>query len=244
MSENSVNRPADRMRPVEIIVNPLDFAHGSAEIRVGRTRVLCAATVEERVPGFLVGRGQGWVTGEYSMLPASTPERNRREAAQGKQGGRTLEIQRLVGRSLRAVSAMERLGERTVTVDCDVLQADGGTRCASITGGYVALALALKKFAAQGVIPDDVLTDSVAAISVGLKAGQVVLDLDYALDSTAEVDSNFVVTGAGRLVEIQGTAERGTFDLVQFQAMAELALAGCRQLAEIQRAVLNREIGA
>ena len=239
----TLDRAPDALRAVEIITNPLDFAHGSAEIRVGRTRVLCAATVEDRVPGFLVGRDQGWVTGEYSMLPASTPERSSREAARGRQGGRTLEIQRLIGRSLRAVSAMERLGERTVTVDCDVLQADGGTRCASITGGYVALALALRKFAGQGVLPDDVLTDSVAAVSVGLKDGRPVLDLDYALDSTAEVDANFVITGKSRLVEIQGTAEHGTFDLPQFQAMAELAMAGCTRLAELQRAALA-EAGA
>ncbi|NOZ87709.1 MAG: ribonuclease PH [Deltaproteobacteria bacterium] len=232
-------RDEHRLRRVEIIPGVLDFAAGSAEIKIGRTRVLCAATIEDRVPPFLSDTGEGWVTAEYSMLPAATGTRSKREAVRGRQGGRTMEIQRLIGRSLRAVTRRDLLGERTITIDCDVLQADGGTRCASITGGFVALAIAVKNAAKEGILPENILLDSVAAISVGLKDNQPVVDPDYALDSKLDVDANFVVTGRGKLVEVQATAEGRHMSPAELSGMVELAIQGCADLAELQAEVLQ-----
>jgi ribonuclease PH len=208
----------------------LKFAEGSALIRVGDTRVLCAATLEDRVPPFMRGKGTGWVTAEYSMLPRAGTERSQREASKGRIGGRTHEIQRLIGRSLRTVVDMAGLGERSITLDCDVLQADGGTRTASITGAYVALARALKKYGMEHL-----LSGQVAAVSVGLSGGGLLLDLDYGEDSTAGVDFNVVMLDDGRFVEIQGTAEQTPFSTDQMNEMVSLAAAGIRQLYELQR---------
>ena len=223
-------RLPNQMRPIKIVPDYLKFAEGSALIRFGDTRVLCAATLEDRVPPFLRGKGSGWVTAEYSMLPRAGTERSAREAATGKVGGRTHEIQRLIGRSLRSVVDLPGLGERSVTLDCDVLQADGGTRTASITGAYVALARALNKFGLGHL-----LTAQVAAVSVGLASGTLLLDLDYAEDSTAGVDFNVVMLDDGRFVEIQGTAEHAPFSGEQMGEMVSLASAGIRQLYELQR---------
>jgi ribonuclease PH len=223
-------RLPNQLRPVKIVPDYLKFAEGSALIRVGETRVLCAATLEDRVPGFLRGKGTGWVTAEYSMLPRAGTERTPREAATGKIGGRTHEIQRLIGRSLRQVVDMTGLGERSLTLDCDVLQADGGTRTASITGAYVALARALHRYGMERL-----LTGQVAAVSVGLAGGSVLLDLDYAEDSAAGVDFNVVMLDDGRFVEIQGTAEHTPFTSEQMGEMVGLAAAGIRQLYELQR---------
>ncbi len=223
-------RLPNQMRPIKIVPDYLKFAEGSALIRFGDTRVLCAATLEDRVPPFLRGKGTGWVTAEYSMLPRAGTERSAREAATGKVGGRTHEIQRLIGRSLRSVVDLPGLGERSVTLDCDVLQADGGTRTASITGAYVALARALNKFGLGHL-----LTAQVAAVSVGLASGTLLLDLDYSEDSTAGVDFNVVMLDDGRFVEIQGTAEHTPFSGEQMGEMVSLASAGIRQLYELQR---------
>ena len=223
-------RLPNQLRPVKIVPDYLKFAEGSALIRVGDTRVLCACTIEDRVPPFLRGKGTGWVTAEYSMLPRAGTERTPREAATGKIGGRTHEIQRLIGRSLRSVVDMAGLGERSLTLDCDVLQADGGTRTASITGAYVALARALHKYGMERL-----LTGQVAAVSVGLGAAGPLLDLDYAEDSTAGVDFNVVMLDDGRFVEIQGTAEHIPFSTEQMTEMVALAAAGIRQLYELQR---------
>jgi ribonuclease PH len=231
-------RAFDALRPVTIEANPLTFAEGSALISVGQTRVLCAATIEDKVPPWLRGQGRGWVTAEYSMLPRATQERNVREAARGKIGGRTHEIQRLIGRALRAVTDLRRLGERSVIVDCDVLQADGGTRTAAITGAYVALALALRRDFA----PDSAkwpLTSAIAAISVGFVDGLAHLDLQYSEDSRAEVDMNVAMTSAGAFVEVQGTAETRPFDRAQLERMLELAEAGIDVLFEKQRVALG-----
>jgi len=223
-------RLPNQLRPVKIVPDYLKFAEGSALIRVGDTRVLCAATLEDRVPPFLRGKGTGWVTAEYSMLPRAGTERSQREADRGSIGGRTHEIQRLIGRSLRSVVDMAGLGERSITLDCDVIQADGGTRTASITGAYVALARALHKYGMERL-----LTGQVAAVSVGMSAAGLLLDLDYAEDSTAGVDFNVVMLDDGRFVEIQGTAEHLPFSSDQMNEMVVLASAGIRQLYELQR---------
>jgi ribonuclease PH len=227
-------RAPAQLRPVKIVADYLKFAEGSVLIRVGDTRVICAVSIEDRVPGWLRGKGGGWVTAEYSMLPRAGTERSQREASAGRVGGRTHEIQRLIGRALRGVVDLSRLGERTITVDCDVIQADGGTRTASITGAYVALARALKKFGMGHL-----LTGQVAAVSVGMVGGQTLLDLDYVEDSGADVDFNVVMTSEERFVEIQGTAERQSFDRAQVNQMVDLAAAGIRQLFEIQRKAIE-----
>jgi len=223
------------MRPVSIETGVLKHAEGSCLIKVGDTHVLCTATLEERVPPFVKGTGLGWVTAEYGMLPRSTNSRMRREAATGKQGGRTVEIQRLIGRSLRAGVDRVALGERQITVDCDVIQADGGTRCASITGGWVALKLAVQKLIKAGDVISDPLVDPVAAISCGIYAGQPVLDLDYPEDSEAGVDGNFIMTGSKRLIEVQMSAEGATFSRDQMTVLLDLAERGVDQLTARQR---------
>ena len=232
------NRQPAQMRPVEIVTGCLMTAEGSALIKVGNTHVLCAATVEDTVPHFLRNSGKGWVTAEYSMLPGSTPERASREAAKGKQSGRTQEIQRLIARSLRAVCDLVVLGEVQVTVDCDVLQADGGTRTASICGAYVALHDAFSRLQQAGTLRQNPLTDSVAAISVGIIDGVPMLDLPYAEDSRAEVDMNVVMTGAGRFVEVQGTAEGMAFSRGELDSLLALAESGIKELSALQAAVL------
>ncbi len=231
-------RAPDQLRPVRIILDPLDFPEGSALIEQGRTRVLCAVSVEERVPPFLAGTGRGWITAEYGMLPRATPTRSPREAAQGRPSGRTQEVQRLIGRALRAAADLEKLGERTLIVDCDVLQADGGTRTAAITGAWVALVRAVGRLRAQGVLETDPIKQAVAAVSVGLVDGVPLLDLEYAEDSRAEVDLNVVMTADGRLVEIQGTAEAEPFSRAQLDVLLSLAEVGIRRLVEVQRAAL------
>ncbi len=232
------NRQPDQMRPVTITRHYTMHAEGSVLIEFGNTRVLCNASVEDRVPGFLRGQGKGWVTAEYGMLPRSTTQRMGREAARGKQGGRTMEIQRLIGRSLRAVVDMEKLGERTITIDCDVIQADGGTRTASITGGFVALADAVGALLADGTLEENPLCGSVASISVGIYKGVPVLDLDYPEDSNAETDMNVVMTDAGRFIEVQGTAEGHPFSEEEMNAMLGLAKKGIGELIEAQRSAL------
>jgi len=232
-------RRSDELRALTITPGWLRHAEGSALIELGGTRVLCAASVEDGVPPFLKGRGQGWLTAEYGMLPRSTSTRTRREAAEGRQSGRTQEIQRLIGRSLRAVTDLSQLGERTVRIDCDVLEADGGTRCASITGAWVALALACKRLREGQLIAAEPLRDQVAAVSVGVFEGATVLDLDYAEDSSSDTDMNIVMTGAGGFVEVQGTAEGTPFSREQFDALLALAQAGIRRLLDAQRAALS-----
>jgi ribonuclease PH len=228
-------RRADELRALTITPGWLQHAEGSALIALGRTRVLCAVSVEEGVPPFLKGRSQGWLTAEYGMLPRSTNTRTRREAAEGRQSGRTHEIQRLIGRSLRAVTDLTALGERTVRVDCDVIEADGGTRCASITGAWVALAQACGWLRARGLITADPLRDQVAAVSVGVVEGSAVLDLDYVEDSSCDTDMNVVMTASGGFVELQGTAEGEPFSRAQFDALLALAQAGIATLAAAQR---------
>lgn len=228
-------RSADELRPVSLERGASKHAEGSCLVRFGDTHVLCAASVEDRVPPWLRGGGKGWVTAEYGMLPRSTGERMRREATQGKQGGRTLEIQRLIGRSLRAVVDLKALGERQITVDCDVIQADGGTRTAAITGAWVALSDALAWMRARDMIGDDVIGDQVAAVSCGIYNGETVLDLDYAEDSQAETDANFVMTGAGGIIEIQGTAEGKPFSEDEFTALLALARGGIGRLVDLQK---------
>ncbi len=232
-------RTADQLRPVEIQPDYLDNPAGSALIKMGRTIVLCTVHVQEQVPGWMKGGGTGWITAEYSMLPGSTDTRTEREAARGKQKGRTLEIQRLIGRSLRAVADLEALGERALYVDCDVLQADGGTRTASVTGAYVALALACERLRAAGVIVGEPLRDSVAAVSVGVVGEEILLDLCYAEDARAEVDMNVVATGGGRFIEVQGTGEQGTFSADELGELTRLALLGIAELTRIQRDCLK-----
>jgi ribonuclease PH len=232
-------RAPEALRPVTLEPGFAKYAEGSCLVRFGDTHVLCAATVEERVPPFLRNTGRGWVTAEYGMLPRSTHTRTDREAARGRQSGRTQEIQRLIGRSLRAVTDLAGLGERQIRIDCDVLQADGGTRTAAITGSYVALYQAVAKFVAAGLVPAMPLRDSVAAISCGIVEGKPVLDLDYAEDSTAETDANFVLTGSGGIVEIQATAEAAPFDEAAFTRMLALARAGIAELTRMQRAALG-----
>lgn len=224
-------RTPEQLRPLEIITNYQKHAEGSALIKLGDTHVLCAASVETGVPGFLVGKGQGWLTAEYAMLPRSTHTRSKRDP-----GGRGKEIQRLIGRSLRAAVDLTRLGERTIAVDCDVLQADGGTRVASITGAWVACALAIAKLVKTGALPDKTaLRPPIAAVSVGIVGGNVVLDLPYAEDSKADVDMNVVGDESGKLIEVQGTGEQTAFDRRQLDAMLDLAMAGIRTLTAAQR---------
>lgn len=228
-------RDLSKMRPVSIETGVTKHAEGSCMIRIGDTHVLCTASIELRVPPFIKGSGLGWVTAEYGMLPRSTTSRMRREATAGKQGGRTVEIQRLIGRSLRAGIDRVALGERQITVDCDVIQADGGTRCAAITGGWVALRLAVNKLLRAGDVTSDPLGDPVAAVSCGIYAGQPVLDLDYPEDSEAGVDGNFVMTGGGRLIEVQMSAEGTTFSRDQMETLMDLAEQGVSELAALQR---------
>ncbi|ROR34135.1 ribonuclease PH [Inmirania thermothiophila] len=231
-------RAADELRPVRITRGYTKHAEGSVLIEFGDTRVLCTASVEDRVPGFLRGTGSGWVTAEYGMLPRATGERTAREAARGRQGGRTLEIQRLIGRSLRAVVDLDALGERTITLDCDVLQADGGTRTASITGAYVALADAVARLLETGQLEASPLRGQVASVSVGIVGGAPVLDLDYAEDSAAETDMNVVMDEQGRFVEVQGTAEGHPFSRAELDAMLDLAARGIDRLLALQREAL------
>ena len=228
-------RAANQLRSVSIQRGFTCYAEGSVLIAMGNTQVLCTASVLEKVPPFLKGKGQGWVTAEYGMLPRSTHTRSDREAAKGKQSGRTQEIQRLIGRSLRAVMDMTALGERTIQIDCDVLQADGGTRCASITGAWIAVADAVDGLIKQGLLTKNPLIDSVAAVSVGMVEGQAVLDLDYPEDSGCDADMNIVMTGSGRYVEVQGTAEGHTFDRTELNQLLALAEEGIADLAQKQQ---------
>lgn len=241
---NTVARPSGRpnnaLRPVEIIRHYTKHAEGSVLVKFGDTHVLCTASVVEKVPGFLRGKNQGWLTAEYGMLPRSTGSRMDREAARGKQSGRTQEIQRLIGRSLRAIIDLNKLGERTIHFDCDVIQADGGTRTASITGAYVALQDAIHYLLENKLIDESPLTDSVAAISVGVYQGMPVLDLDYIEDSDCDTDMNVVMTGSGGFVEIQGTAEGEPFDRSTMDAMLDLAVHGIEKLANLQQTVLAK----
>jgi len=225
---NDGRRP-DELRPLELLADYLEQPHGSVLFSQGKTKVLCTASIQESVPRWLYGKGRGWLTAEYSLLPASTGDRTEREASRGRQGGRTVEIQRLIGRSLRAVTDFEALGERTLWVDCDVLQADGGTRCAAISGAYVAARRALDRFGLSKT-----LTGSVAAVSVGIVGGAPLLDLDYSEDSTAEVDMNVVMTGNSELVEVQATAERTPFSRASLDELLELASGGIEELAAAQ----------
>ena len=232
-------RAADMMRAISLETGVAKYAEGSCLAKFGDTHVLCTATIEERVPPWMRNSGRGWVTAEYGMLPRSTHTRTDREAARGRQSGRTQEIQRLIGRSLRAVTDLVALGERQIRLDCDVLQADGGTRTAGITGSYVALHQALSRLVTAGLLAALPLTDAVAAISCGVCGGTAVLDLDYAEDSSAETDANFVMTGDGKIIEIQATAEGAPFDEASFAAMLTLARAGIAELVRLQRAALG-----
>jgi len=235
----SFDRSISQLRPVEIIPNEAPYAEGSSLIKIGDTHVLCAATVQEDVPRWMKGKGKGWVTAEYAMLPRSSPRRIEREATRGKQGGRTVEIQRLIGRSLRAVCDMSALGERQIILDCDVIRADGGTRCASITGAYVALALACQKLLAEGKVKRHPLKSAVAAVSAGVLRGVPILDLDYSEDSRADVDINVVMTDGNAFVEIQGTAEQEPFSPEVLHAMLDLAKGGLAELFAAQKAALG-----
>jgi ribonuclease PH len=237
----SFDRAHDALRPVRFQRRFTRHAEGSVLVEMGHTQVLCTASVEEKVPGFLKGKGSGWVTAEYGMLPRATHTRGSREAATGKQSGRTQEIQRLIGRSLRAITDLAALGERQVTIDCDVLQADGGTRCASITGAMVALADAVEGLKSSGLLSASPLRDFVAAVSVGIVNGEPVLDLDYAEDSSCGTDMNIVMTGAGHFVEVQGTAEGEPFTREQMARLLDLGGKGVRELITLQRAALQRD---
>ncbi len=232
-------RMPDDLRPVTITREYIEHAEGSVLIEVGKTRVICTVTVEEKVPPFLKGKGEGWITAEYGMLPRATGQRNQREVVRGKPGGRTMEIQRLIGRALRSVIDLKRLGERTLWVDCDVIQADGGTRTASITGAYVALVDAMQRLRKSGLVDKLPITDYLAATSVGIIDGVPMLDLAYTEDSRAEVDMNLVMTGNGGLVELQGTGEAGPFTRSQLDDMMALAQSGIERLVAIQRATLG-----
>ncbi len=234
-------RAADELRPLKITPGYLPYAEGSVLIEMGQTRVVCSASVEDRVPPFLRNTGQGWITAEYSMLPRATQQRTPREVRRGGPSGRTHEIQRLIGRSLRAAADMKLLGERTITLDCDVLQADGGTRTAAISGAYVAFALAANKLLKSGKIARNVVTNEVAAVSVGIVGNVPLLDLKYDEDSTAEVDMNVVCTGDGRFIEVQGTAEREAFSREQMDGLLLLAEKGIQLLMEAQRATIRRQ---
>lgn len=232
-------RAADELRPIRFEIGFTKHAEGACLVHFGETRVLCTASIEERVPPFLRNTGRGWVTAEYGMLPRSTHTRSGREAARGKQSGRTQEIQRLIGRSLRAITVLEALGERQIILDCDVLQADGGTRTAAISGAYVALHIALAALVEKGALPALPLRSPVAAVSCGLFGGEPVLDLDYAEDSTADADGNFVLTATGDLIEVQTTAETVPLSRAQFDALLELAGQGVRRIVEAQRIALG-----
>jgi ribonuclease PH len=234
MAERSYGRDAGQLRPTTIDPGFMRTATGSALISIGETRVICTASAQESVPRWMAGQGRGWVTAEYGMLPASTGERKQRDATRGRQDGRTVEIQRLIGRSLRGVIDFQALGERTIYLDCDVLQADGGTRCASITGAYVALSLACARLQEAGLLEGSPLTGSVAAVSCGIVDGVALLDLDYSEDSTAEVDANVVMTGEGGLVEVQATAERTPLSRAHLDELLALAAAGIEQLRAAQ----------
>ncbi len=232
-------RGGEDLRPIDITPGFIKHADGSALIEMGDTRVICTAKLEDRVPPFLRKTGKGWITAEYGMLPSSSPTRIPREAARGKVGGRTHEIQRLIGRSLRSVADLDRLGERTVWLDCDVIQADGGTRTASITGAYVALACALERWVADKSVPEGLLKDSVAAVSAGVVDGQALLDLDAGEDNHAEVDMNFVMTGSGKFVEVQGTAEKQPFSPAVLDRLIHLARKGIERILDAQQQVLR-----
>jgi ribonuclease PH len=234
----SDGRTAKQLRPLSITPSYIKTADGSVLIEVGDTRVICTVKLEPRVPPFLRNSGQGWITAEYGMLPGSSQERIGRESARGRIGGRTHEIQRLIGRSLRAVTDLKSLGERTVWIDCDVIQADGGTRTASITGAYVALVEAVRRWLDKGVIVENPVHDAVAAVSIGIVDGKVLLDLAYEEDSRAEVDMNFVMTGSGKFIEVQGTAESAPFTRKQMERMAEMAQQGIKELVKTQKKVL------
>ncbi|HET9662038.1 MAG TPA: ribonuclease PH [Thermomicrobiales bacterium] len=233
-------RGAEELRSLDIIASVAPHAEGSALIKMGNTHVLCTATVEEKVPGWMKGKGNGWITAEYAMLPRATKQRTQREAVQGKQGGRTVEIQRLIGRSLRSVVNLKALGERQIIVDCDVILADGGTRCASITGGYVAMAQAIRKLREQERIGRDPIEAAVAAVSVGVVRGQPLLDIDYSEDSSADVDFNVVMTDQHTFVEIQGTAEKSPFTPATLDELLVLASSGLDTLFEAQKKALAR----
>lgn len=237
------HRPALESRPVEIIPNFISSAEGSALIRMGETQVICTASIEAGVPSFLKGMGKGWISSEYAMIPRATQTRTPREASRGRQSGRTMEIQRLIGRSLRPVADLEALGERTVWIDCDVIRADGGTRTASVTGSMVALGLGFQKLVQTKVLPRSPLKDYVAAISVGIIAGEILVDLDYSEDSNADVDMNIVMTGSGKLIEAQATAEASPFDQTQLAEMIRQAETAIRSLIEVQRKILKEEFG-
>jgi ribonuclease PH len=232
-------RELDQLRPLAIEPGFIDSAHGSVLFSIGRTRLVCTAMVEESVPGWMRGRGTGWVTSEYGMLPGSTSDRKPRDASRGKLDGRTVEIQRLIGRSLRSVVDFKALGERTIWIDCDVLQADGGTRCAAICGGYAALHLALSGLVDAGKLRELPLSDSVAAVSVGIVDGSSMLDLAYAEDSRAEVDMNVVISGSGQMIEVQATAERTPFGRASLDELLSLAAAGIEEISALQTRVLH-----
>lgn len=234
-------RKNDQLRPVKIFPDYLKYPQGSVLIEMGYTRVVCTAMVDEGVPKFLKGQGKGWITAEYGMLPAATPERKIRDGVKGKVDGRSQEIQRLIGRVLRSVADMDKLGERTIWVDCDVLQADGGTRTAAITAGFVAVALAMKKLIKEGIIAEFPLKENVAAVSVGIVNGIPLLDLCYEEDSNAGVDMNVVMTSGGRFVEIQGTAEKNPFTKIELKNLLSLAEGGIVKLIKVQRKVLGNE---
>jgi ribonuclease PH len=238
--KRSYSRAAGELRPTDIEPGFMRTATGSALISVGETRVICTASADESVPRWMAGRGKGWVTAEYGMLPASTGQRKQRDATRGRQDGRTVEIQRLIGRSLRGVIDFKALGERTIYLDCDVLQADGGTRCASITGAFVALSLACEALRGAGKLEKSPLTGSLAAVSCGMVGGRALLDLDYSEDSTAEVDANVVMTGDGGLVEVQATAERTPLSRAHLDELLALAAAGIEQLREVQEQAIAR----
>lgn len=231
-------RAHDQLRPMRFTTGYTRNAYASVLVECGSTRVLCAASVEEHVPKWMAGRGSGWVTAEYDMLPAATGERRRRDSRKGRLDGRTIEISRLIGRSLRAVVDNQALGERLVTIDCDVIDADGGTRCAAISGGYVALQLACARLVEEELIQQNPLLDSVAAVSIGMLGGEPRLDLEYVEDSTADVDMNLVATGSGRLIEVQSSAEGATFSRAELDAMLDMGLAGCEQIRVLQQATL------
>ena len=239
MIYRSDNRTPDQMRPVSIVPDFINTAEGSVLMEIGNTRVICTASVEETVPQFMRNTGRGWITAEYSMLPRSTLTRTPREVSKGRPSGRTHEIQRLIGRALRAVTDLQHLGERTVWIDCDVIQADGGTRTASITGAFVALGLALEKLVEAGTLAAVPLRDFVAAVSLGIVDGEILLDLSYEEDSRADVDMNFVMTAGHKLVEVQATAEHQVFDEAQLEKMLALARQGVEQLIAKQQAVLS-----
>ncbi len=238
------HRPATDLRPVKIEPHYITSAEGSALIRLGDTQVICTASVEDGVPQFMKGMGKGWITSEYAMIPRATDTRTSREVTRGRQGGRTMEIQRLIGRSLRVVTDLEVLGERTVWIDCDVIRADGGTRTASITGSMVALGLACEKLVEQKVLRRIPLKDYVAAISAGIVGGQILLDLSYAEDSNAEVDMNVVMTGSGQLVEVQATAEGRAFSTDDLNRLIEVTRPAIQKLQALQRSILNLELPA